>query len=146
MHRPARELLLDAPRQLSQSRRLADRFDESAEIGEEAAGIEVCGAPAVARFEQADRIGEQRATSPVRVPLSVNGDRLLDLIALAGAAKSPVYSTNRGSRNEDSTRLKRPRQPPLVERLMTTPVITGPVTVLISVNTFCSSVNGALAT
>lgn len=40
------------------------------------------------------------------------------------------------------------RQPPLpvVERLMTTPVITGPVTVLISVNTFCSSVNGALAT
>jgi polysaccharide biosynthesis/export protein len=81
-----------------------------------------------------------------RVPLSVNGDRLLDLIALAGAAKSPVYSTNRGSGNEDSTRLKRPRQPPLVERLTTTPVITGPVTVLISVNTFCSSVNGALAT
>jgi hypothetical protein len=37
-------------------------------------------------------------------------------------------------------------QLPLVERLMTTPVITGPVTVLISVNTFCSSVNGALAT
>ena len=35
-----------------------------------------------------------------RVPLSVNGDRLLDLIALAGAAKSPVYSTNRGSGNE----------------------------------------------
>ena len=81
-----------------------------------------------------------------RVPLSVNGDRLLDLIALAGAAKSPVYSTNRGSGNGDSTRLKRPRQPPLVERLTTTPVITGPVTVLISVNTFCSSVNGALAT
>jgi hypothetical protein len=37
-------------------------------------------------------------------------------------------------------------KPPLVERLMTTPLITGPVTVLISVNTFCSSVNGALAT
>jgi polysaccharide export outer membrane protein len=32
-----------------------------------------------------------------RVPLSVNGDRLLDLIALAEGAKSPVYSTNRGS-------------------------------------------------
>lgn len=28
-----------------------------------------------------------------RVPLSVNGDRLLDLIALAGGAKSPVYET-----------------------------------------------------
>jgi len=28
-----------------------------------------------------------------RVPLSVNGDRMLDLIALAGGAKSPVYST-----------------------------------------------------
>ena len=28
-----------------------------------------------------------------RVPLSVNGDRLLDLIALAGGAKSPVYDT-----------------------------------------------------
>jgi len=28
-----------------------------------------------------------------RVPLSVNGDRLLDLIALAGGAKAPVYST-----------------------------------------------------
>ena len=86
--------------------------------------------------------------SGARVPLSVNGDRLLDLIALAGGAKSPVYITNRGSGNEDSTRLKRSRQPPLpvVERLKTTPVITGPVTVLISVNTFCSSVNGALAT
>jgi len=28
-----------------------------------------------------------------RVPLSINGDRLLDLIALAGGAKSPVYET-----------------------------------------------------
>jgi polysaccharide biosynthesis/export protein len=28
-----------------------------------------------------------------RVPLSVNGDRLLDVIALAGGAKSPVYET-----------------------------------------------------
>jgi len=28
-----------------------------------------------------------------RVPLSVNGDRLLDLIALAGGAKAPVYET-----------------------------------------------------
>ena len=28
-----------------------------------------------------------------RVPLSVNGDRLLDLIALAGGVKAPVYST-----------------------------------------------------
>jgi polysaccharide export outer membrane protein len=28
-----------------------------------------------------------------RVPLSVNGDHLLDLIALAGGAKAPVYST-----------------------------------------------------
>src|SRR6516165_12577412 len=28
-----------------------------------------------------------------RVPLSLNGDRLLDLIALAGGAKSPVYQT-----------------------------------------------------
>jgi len=28
-----------------------------------------------------------------RVPLSVNGDRLLDLIALAGGAKSAVYDT-----------------------------------------------------
>src|SRR6185312_9843417 len=28
-----------------------------------------------------------------RVPLSVNGDRLLDLIALAGGARSPVYET-----------------------------------------------------
>jgi polysaccharide biosynthesis/export protein len=28
-----------------------------------------------------------------RVPLSVNGDRLLDLIALAGGAKAPVYNT-----------------------------------------------------
>ena len=28
-----------------------------------------------------------------RVPLSLNGDRLLDLIALAGGAKSPVYET-----------------------------------------------------
>ena len=28
-----------------------------------------------------------------RVPLSVDGDRLLDLIALAGGAKSPVYDT-----------------------------------------------------
>jgi len=28
-----------------------------------------------------------------RVPLSVNGDRLLDLIALAGGVKSPVYET-----------------------------------------------------
>ena len=28
-----------------------------------------------------------------RVPLSVNGDRLLDLIALAGGAKSAVYET-----------------------------------------------------
>lgn len=28
-----------------------------------------------------------------RVPLSVNGDRLLDLIALAGGAKAPVYDT-----------------------------------------------------
>jgi polysaccharide export outer membrane protein len=28
-----------------------------------------------------------------RVPLSVNGDRLLDLIALAGGAKSPIYDT-----------------------------------------------------
>jgi polysaccharide export outer membrane protein len=28
-----------------------------------------------------------------RVPLSINGDRMLDLIALAGGAKSPVYST-----------------------------------------------------
>jgi polysaccharide export outer membrane protein len=28
-----------------------------------------------------------------RVPLSVNGDHLLDLIALAGGAKSPVYET-----------------------------------------------------
>jgi polysaccharide export outer membrane protein len=31
--------------------------------------------------------------SGARVPLSVNGDRLLDLIALAGGAKSPVYDT-----------------------------------------------------
>jgi len=31
--------------------------------------------------------------SGARVPLSVNGDRLLDLIALAGGAKSPVYET-----------------------------------------------------
>jgi len=31
--------------------------------------------------------------SGARVPLSVNGDRMLDLIALAGGAKSPVYST-----------------------------------------------------
>ena len=84
--------------------------------------------------------------SGAQVPLSVNGDRLLDLIALAGAVKSPVYSTNRGTENGDSARLKRPRQWPLVERPMTTPVITGPVTVLISVNTFCSSVIGALAT
>jgi len=28
-----------------------------------------------------------------RVPLSVNGDRLLDVIALAGGAKAPVYDT-----------------------------------------------------
>jgi polysaccharide export outer membrane protein len=28
-----------------------------------------------------------------RIPLSVNGDRVLDLIALAGGAKAPVYST-----------------------------------------------------
>ena len=28
-----------------------------------------------------------------RIPLSVNGDRLLDLIALAGGAKAPVYET-----------------------------------------------------
>jgi len=28
-----------------------------------------------------------------RVPLSANGDRMLDLVALAGGAKSPVYST-----------------------------------------------------
>jgi polysaccharide biosynthesis/export protein len=28
-----------------------------------------------------------------RVPLSVNGDRLLDLVALAGGAKAPVYET-----------------------------------------------------
>ena len=28
-----------------------------------------------------------------RVPLSINGDRMLDLIALAGGAKSPVYNT-----------------------------------------------------
>ena len=28
-----------------------------------------------------------------RVPLSVNGDRVLDLIALAGGAKAPVYNT-----------------------------------------------------
>jgi polysaccharide biosynthesis/export protein len=28
-----------------------------------------------------------------RIPLSVNGDRMLDLIALAGGAKAPVYST-----------------------------------------------------
>jgi polysaccharide export outer membrane protein len=31
--------------------------------------------------------------SGARVPLSVNGDRLLDLIALAGGAKAPVYDT-----------------------------------------------------
>jgi polysaccharide export outer membrane protein len=31
--------------------------------------------------------------SGARVPLSVNGDRLLDVIALAGGAKSPVYET-----------------------------------------------------
>jgi polysaccharide export outer membrane protein len=31
--------------------------------------------------------------SGARVPLSVNGDRMLDLIALAGGAKAPVYST-----------------------------------------------------
>jgi polysaccharide biosynthesis/export protein len=31
--------------------------------------------------------------SGARVPLSVNGDRLLDLIALAGGARSPVYET-----------------------------------------------------
>jgi polysaccharide biosynthesis/export protein len=31
--------------------------------------------------------------SGARVPLSVNGDHLLDLIALAGGAKSPVYET-----------------------------------------------------
>ena len=31
--------------------------------------------------------------SGARVPLSVNGDRLLDLIALAGGAKAPVYET-----------------------------------------------------
>jgi polysaccharide biosynthesis/export protein len=31
--------------------------------------------------------------SGARVPLSVDGDRLLDLIALAGGAKSPVYET-----------------------------------------------------
>jgi polysaccharide export outer membrane protein len=28
-----------------------------------------------------------------RIPLSVNGDRMLDLIALAGGAKAPVYNT-----------------------------------------------------
>jgi polysaccharide biosynthesis/export protein len=33
------------------------------------------------------------AVNGARVPLSVNGDRLLDLIALAGGAKSPVYDT-----------------------------------------------------
>jgi polysaccharide export outer membrane protein len=38
-----------------------------------------------------------------RVPLSVNGDRLLDLIALVGGAKS---RTNRGSGKEDLPRLK----------------------------------------
>ena len=31
--------------------------------------------------------------SGARVPLSVNGDRLLDVIALAGGAKAPVYDT-----------------------------------------------------
>jgi polysaccharide export outer membrane protein len=31
--------------------------------------------------------------SGARVPLSVNGDRLLDLIALAGGARAPVYET-----------------------------------------------------
>ena len=31
--------------------------------------------------------------SGARVPFSVNGDRLLDLIALAGGAKAPVYNT-----------------------------------------------------
>jgi len=36
--------------------------------------------------------------------------------------------------------------PLLTDRLTTTPLITGPVTVLISVKTFCSSASGALAT
>jgi len=33
------------------------------------------------------------AVAGARVPLSVNGDRLLDVIALAGGAKAPVYDT-----------------------------------------------------
>ncbi len=42
--------------------------------------------------------GEQ--VSGARVPLSVNGDRLLDVIAVAGGSKSPIYETSvRVSRN-----------------------------------------------
>ena len=40
-----------------------------------------------------------------RMALSVNGDPLLDLIALVGGAKFPVYSTNRRSEKEKA-RLK----------------------------------------
>ena len=50
-----------------------------------------------------------------RVPLSVNGDRLLDLIALAGGVKSPVYETFvRLSRNGVTVRLP-------MERLVSDP-------------------------
>src|SRR6516165_4113117 len=37
--------------------------------------------------------GSGEVVSGARIPLSVNGDRLLDVIALAGGGKAPVYDT-----------------------------------------------------